>query len=428
MTALFWFRNDLRIQDNLALYNTISNSEEIIPVYIFDRDMGQVPKDFYLQCLSSLKKQLGGLYVFEAKNPYPIIEKLAKKYKVDFIGFNVDPEYYHRDQKLMEKYSHVVELGNHLTDIISSTPGSYSSAAKYSVQPPAPKITKIKVKKITGGSFASKSGDMRKEAWSYYSAFSSKIPGYHKPSTSPNSIKPSTSHLSPYLARGCIGCRELFAKIPGNKINQESFKGQLIWREFFHANAIADPHFNQQNGNRLSKPFGYSYSRDKQFQAWKMGKTGFPFIDALMIQLREEGWMHHLGRHAVACFLTRGDLFKHWELGMDVFDEWLIDRDYSMNAGNWMWVSSSAFFHQYNRIYSPIGFGKKTDPNGDFIRKYIPKLAKYPAKYIFAPWEAPDDVQKKAGCIIGRDYPMPIVDHEEAKNRNISKIAKYYKK
>jgi cryptochrome len=138
--------------------------------------------------------------------------------------------------------------------------------------------------------------------------------------------------------------------------------------------------------------------------------------------------MHHLGRHAVACFLTRGDLFKHWELGMDVFDEWLIDRDYAMNAGNWMWVSASAFFHQYRRIYSPTGFGKKTDPNGDFIRKYIPALASYPSKYIYAPWEAPTEVQQEAGCIIGRDYPQPIVDHAAAKDKNLSTIAAYYRR
>ena len=98
------------------------------------------------------------------------------------------------------------------------------------------------------------------------------------------------------------------------------------------------------------------------------GRTGFPFIDAVMTQLRKEGWIHHLGRHAVACFLTRGDLWVSWEEGMKVFEEYLLDADWSLNAGNWMWLSASAFFHQYFRVYSPIAFGKKTDKNGDFIR------------------------------------------------------------
>lgn len=102
----------------------------------------------------------------------------------------------------------------------------------------------------------------------------------------------------------------------------------------------------------------------------------YPFIDAVMTQLRTEGWIHHLARHAVACFLTRGDLWQHWEAGAAVFDELLLDADWSLNSANWMWLSASAFFHQYFRVYSPIAFGKKTDPEGLYIKKYLPVLRK----------------------------------------------------
>jgi cryptochrome len=108
-----------------------------------------------------------------------------------------------------------------------------------------------------------------------------------------------------------------------------------------------------------------------------------------MTQLRLEGWIHHLARHMVACFLTRGDLFLSWEEGLKVFDEYLIDGDWSLNAGNWMWLSASAFFHQYFRIYSPVAFGKKTDPDGKYIRKYVPVLKDFPQAYIYEPWTAP---------------------------------------
>jgi cryptochrome len=97
-------------------------------------------------------------------------------------------------------------------------------------------------------------------------------------------------------------------------------------------------------------------------------KTGYPFIDAIMTQLRTEGWIHHLARHAVACFLTRGDLWCHWEEGQKVFEELLLDADWALNAGNWMWLSASAFFHQYYRVYGPVSFGKKTDKHGDYIK------------------------------------------------------------
>ena len=158
-------------------------------------------------------------------------------------------------------------------------------------------------------------------------------------------------------------------------------------------------------------------------KAWKGAETGFPFIDAIMTQLKETGWIHHLARHMVACFLTRGDLYLSWEEGAKVFEEVrrstlspvqfklttcsiiltlpflahlqrLVDADWSINNFNWQWLSCTAHFYQYFRCYSPIAFGKKTDPNGDYIRKWIPALAKMPKKYIYEPWEAPLAVQQ----------------------------------
>ncbi|GKV35804.1 hypothetical protein SLEP1_g44016 [Rubroshorea leprosula] len=126
-----------------------------------------------------------------------------------------------------------------------------------------------------------------------------------------------------------------------------------------------------------------------------------------MVQLRKWGWMHHLARHCVACFLTRGDLFVHWEKGRDVFERLLIDSDWAINNGNWLWLSCSSFFYQYNRIYSPISFGKKYDPKGNYIRHFLPILKDMPDEYIYEPWTAPLSIQTKAKCIIGRDYPKP---------------------
>ena len=169
------------------------------------------------------------------------------------------------------------------------------------------------------------------------------------------------------------------------------------------------------------------WSNDPSFlAAWEEGRTGYPWIDAIMTQLRTEGWMHHLARHSVACFLTRGDLWCSWEAGKDVFDKLLIDADWAINSGNWMWLSASAFFSQYFRVYSPITFGKQYDKNGDYIRKYIPALKDMPAKYIYEPWTAPKAVQEKANCIIGKDYPLPIVDHAVVSKANMEKMKAAY--
>jgi cryptochrome len=138
-----------------------------------------------------------------------------------------------------------------------------------------------------------------------------------------------------------------------------------------------------------------------------------------MTQLQAQGWIHHLARHSVACFLTRGDLFISWEHGAKHFDKLLLDADWALNNGNWMWLSASCYFHQFFRVYSPVAFGKKTDKNGDYIRKWLPQLRHMPAKYIYEPWTAPRSVQEQAGCVVGVDYPAPIVDHKVVSKRNM---------
>uniref|UniRef100_A0A182YTQ9 Cryptochrome/DNA photolyase FAD-binding domain-containing protein n=1 Tax=Biomphalaria glabrata TaxID=6526 RepID=A0A182YTQ9_BIOGL len=161
---------------------------------------------------------------------------------------------------------------------------------------------------------------------------------------------------------------------------------------------------------------------------WAEGMTGYPWIDAIMVQLRKEGWIHHLARHAVACFLTRGDLWISWEEGMKVFDEMLLDADWSVNAGMWMWLSCSAFFQQFFHCYCPVGFGKRADPSGDFVRHYLPILKGFPTQYIYEPWTAPESVQKAAKCIIGKDYPLPMVQHTEACRVNLERMRQVYKR
>ena len=159
---------------------------------------------------------------------------------------------------------------------------------------------------------------------------------------------------------------------------------------------------------------------------WANAQTGFPWIDAIMTQLKEEGWIHPLARHATACFLTRGDLWVSWEDGMRVFDELLLDADWSVNAGTWMWLSCSSFFQQFFHCYCPVKFGRKADANGDFIRRYLPVLKNFPTRYIHEPWTAPDAVQKSAKCIIGQDYPKPMCNHEYVSKLNMERMKQIF--
>lgn len=268
-----------------------------------------------------------------------------------------------------------------------------------------------------------------------YLANVSWIRSFEKPKTSPNSLEPSTTVLSPYLKFGCLSARlfhlELRTVLRNSRASHTkppvSLMGQLLWREFYYTAAASEPKFDSMIGNSLCRQIPWR-TDVHLLEAWTHGRTGYPFIDACMRQLRQEGWIHHLARHAVACFLTRGDLWCHWEDGQRVFEELLLDADWALNAGNWMWLSASAFFYQYFRVYSPVVFGKKTDKNGDYIRKYVPELSEYPSRLIYEPWAATAREQQQFGCVLGKDYPHRIVVHEVVSKINKAKMAAAYKK
>lgn len=180
---------------------------------------------------------------------------------------------------------------------------------------------------------------------------------FEKPNTHPNSLTPSTTVLSPYLKFGCLSSRLFYKQLKQvyarHKIHSKppvSLEAQLLWREFYYCASLGSPNFDKMENNKICMQIDWQENKD-HLECWTWGRTGYPFIDAIMRQLRQEGWVHHLARHAVACFLTRGDLYISWEEGQKVFEELLLDADWALNAGNWMWLSASAFFHQFFRVY-----------------------------------------------------------------------------
>ncbi|KAL7099768.1 hypothetical protein ACP275_09G106100 [Erythranthe tilingii] len=247
------------------------------------------------------------------------------------------------------------------------------------------------------------------------------VANFEKPKGDPSAfLKPATTILSPYLKFGCLSSRyfyqciqEVQRDVKRHTSPPVSLLGQLLWRDFFYTVAFGTPNFDQMKDNKICKQIPWK-NNDELLAAWRDAKTGFPWIDAIMMQLKKWGWIHHLARHCVACFLTRGDLFVHWEKGRDVFERLLIDSDWAINNANWLWLSCSSFFYQYNRIYSPISFGKKYDPSGNYIRHFLPILKDMPKEYIYEPWTAPLSVQVKAKCVVGKDYPKPVVAHDLA--------------
>ncbi|XP_033101937.1 cryptochrome-1-like [Anneissia japonica] len=232
--------------------------------------------------------------------------------------------------------------------------------------------------------------------------------------------------MSPYLRFGCISVhrmfwmiRDTYCKVNSAEVAPTYLTSQLIWREFFYTMSATNPMYNRMKGNPICLQIDW-YDDDESYQKWVQGKTGFPWIDAIMIQLHKEGWIHQVCRHAVSSFLTRGDLWISWEKGFDTFEKHLLDADWSVCAGNWMWLSSSAFekFLQCPNCFCPVRYGRRMDPSGEYIKSFLPVLKNMPLKYLFEPWKAPLKVQEEAKCIVGKDYPKPMVKHSDVSKRN----------
>lgn len=272
-----------------------------------------------------------------------------------------------------------------------------------------------------------------------------KVTTFAKPETDPSLFKKpySTTVLSMYLKFGSLSVRLLYSRLlqierknKKHSMPPVSLRGQVLWREFYYLCASGVPGYAHMKDNQLCLQTewrcrdGWHDANDpvaeQHLLKWSKGQTGYPWIDAIMTQLRQEGWIHHLARHCVACFLTRGDLYISWERGVEVFDELLLDADPALNVGNWMWLSASMFFNQYFRVYSPVSFGKKYDTDGEYIKHYLPVLKDMPSKYIYEPWKAPKSVQQKAKCVVGVDYPDRIVDHDEARKQCMQSMKESY--
>mmetsp|Transcript_64063 Transcript_64063/g.111664 ORF Transcript_64063/g.111664 Transcript_64063/m.111664 type:complete len:573 (+) Transcript_64063:37-1755(+) len=475
-----WFRKCLRLHDNEALAQAVAAGGAVVPFFVldpaFDRSrIGVNRYAFLLECLADLDKQLREQYrsrllvlqgtpevifrqLFDATGPFQLksvfwekdsepyakirdgkIERLAKEFGVQTRSF----------------------LGHTILDLeaVIKKPGFKAPISMRDIQklidsngpiPPPQPVAKIPPLKLEGHEVPLITELYEEAPTKHFPGGESEalrrlervcsdvnyVCNFEKPKTSSTGQlgkpwDPSTTGLSPYFKFGCLSVRTAWHAIAkcqhGRRHAQppQSLHGQLLFREMFYILSVSTPNWDKDQENPMCKviPWG---NDENLLSAWEEGKTGYPFIDALMRQLRQTGWMHHLGRHAVACFLTRGDLWQHWTKGRDIFDKYLLDADWALNNGNWLWLAGVApFSSPYFRVYDPSP-GPKSSLNaeqaGDFVRHFVPELAKMPSKYIYKPWTAPLHVQQQAKCIIGKDYPARVVDHQIVREENIQRF------
>ncbi|XP_026119842.1 cryptochrome-1-like isoform X2 [Carassius auratus] len=489
VSSIHWFRKGLRLHDNPALLEAARGSHTLRCVYFLDpwfagaSNRGVNRWRFLLQCLedldSSLRKLNSCLFVIRGQ-PANIFPRLFKEWKVTRLTFESDSEPFGKERdaaikklaseagvEVITKISHTLYDLDRITELNGGQPPlTYKrfQTLVNSMEPPEPPLEPL-TRELLGDCVTPISSNHRERygvplldelGFDTESLAPAVWPGgesealmrlerqlgpdstaawqenFERPKMSSSPLMASPLGLSPYLRFGCLSCRlfyykltELHNKLKTNTSPSISLHDKLLWREFFYTAASNNPRFDRMEGNPIC--IRIPWDRNPEALAkWAEAKTGFPWIDAIMTQLRQEGWIHHLARHAVACFLTRGDLWISWEEGMKVFEELLLDADWSVNAGSWLCHSCSSFFQQFFHCYCPVGFGRRIDPNGDFIRCYLPVLRDFPAKFIYDPWNAPEEVQRAAKCVIGVDYPKPMVNHAEASRLNIERMRQIY--
>ena len=200
------------------------------------------------------------------------------------------------------------------------------------------------------------------------------------------------------------------------------FLRQLGWREFCHHLLFANPDLPERPLDRRFERFPWRCDAEG-LDAWKKGRTGYPFVDAAMRQLWRTGYIHNRARMVAASFLVK-HLLLPWQEGEAWFWDTLVDADLANNACGWQWVAGcGADAAPYFRVFNPVSQGEKFDPEGAYVRRYVPELATLDAKFIHRPWEAPQEVLRAAGVALGETYPHPIVDHAFARKRALEAYA-----
>ncbi len=476
--VIVWFRNDLRIQDNPALNAALQRGAPIIPVYILDEagegkwKIGGATRSWLHHSLKSLihtfKDKESELVLCEGDS-LQVLQQLIKKTGVSTVFWNrrYEPDIIKRDSDIKTALNHSGIEAKSFNAALLHEPHTVSNKSGLpfqvftpfwkhclTLQKEDPAVCKLtRFPKPDAFPKSLKLEDLNLlpalgwdkgfyESWHPGEAGAHKrLAGFLKTAAEDYSdqrnipSRAGTSGLSPHLHFGEISPRQIWKACVDLKAGDftqlsrgaQVFLSEVGWREFaFHLLF----HFPKIPNEALRSEFNqFPWKKDaKALKAWQKGKTGYPIIDAGMRELWVTGWMHNRVRMIAGSFLVK-DLLITWEEGVAWFWDTLIDADLASNTMGWQWVSGcGADAAPYFRIFNPILQGLKFDPDGYYVRKWVPELSKLPNEFIHAPWEAPHEVLEKAGIILGKHYPKPMVDHSKARDLALEALQSIKKK
>lgn len=475
-SALFWFRRDLRLQDNAGLSAALTQYAQVFCVFIFDRDiLGELPSPFdrrvefiwhSVQQLDQALRACGSVLLQLHGRPQEQIPLLAQALGVGAVYANRDYEpqalardgavalalqaqgrnfFTCKDQVVFEAGEILSQAGRPYTVFTpysrawrkALTPAHLAShpnprghwgaraAAEYGIQRMAPSF------RVVGGlqqlGFASTNLlELGIEpgfvgAQQTLARFLERMDQYHEQRNFP--ARSGVSWLSIHLRFGTLSIRSLVQlALERNTPGSLTWLNELIWREFYFAILFHFPYVVDRAFKRELEQVQFD-NDPLLFQSWQQGKTGYPIVDAAMRQLSHSGYMHNRLRMIVASFLVK-DLGIHWRWGEEHFARHLNDYDLSANNGGWQWCASTGCDAQpWFRMFNPVTQSGKFDPEGHFIRRYLPELARLPDRKIHQPWLLSPREQALSGCRVGVDYPCPVVDHAVARKLTLQRYA-----
>jgi deoxyribodipyrimidine photo-lyase len=442
--GLHWFRNDLRLRDNTALDALAQRAEQWLPVFVIDPRLAGPHAArrtaFLLDTLAHLGRDLaarGVPLLVRTGRPETVLPALLRELHATLLSWNAGstPFARRRDaavRRAAERQgAHVIEAVDHVVfradEVRTKSGGPYAVFTPYrnawwqrwradprpprrahALPPPIPGAKSDAIPPPADAAAELPTGGADAAARRLRAFLAGPVASYHEDRNRPD--RDGTSRLSPYLRFGAISIRKCFddaaaAAVAEPQLRQGIAKwlDELVWREFYAAILEQHPRVLRESYRREFDRLLWNDDSDG-FVAWCEGRTGFPFVDAGMRQLRATGWMHNRVRMVVASFLTK-DLLLDWRAGERFFFAQLVDGDPASNNGGWQWAASTGTDPQpYFRIFNPIAQGQRFDPEGDYVRRWVPELRGIPGARVHEPW---DDAP------LLRDYPRPIVDHAQ---------------
>ena len=465
--ALVWLRRDLRLQDNPALQAALDAGDTPLPIYIHDEPRGHWPlgaaSAWWLHhSLTSLKVSLqdrGSDLIVLAGDASVELPPLAtelnaqsvywnREYEPDGIAREEAIESVLRDQGLAT-HSYPGNLLREPRDLVKRDGSPYrvytafwNNLQKTGVNRPV-RYCPDRLPAVPGvqGVAVSALGLLPTIPWDkdFYAHWQPGEAGAHEaldtlcedallnyPEDRDRPALPGTSRLSPHLHFGEISPIQVWQRVQAWAATRaqsgvieaaESYLRQLAWREFGHHLLCHFPHTADQPLDPRFERFPWRKGYQKDLQHWQQGRTGVPLVDAGMRELWTTGWMHNRVRMVVASLLTK-NLLIPWQEGARWFWDTLVDADLANNTLGWQWTAGcGADAAPYFRVFNPIRQGQRFDPDGSYVRRWLPELEKLPAKWIHNPWQAPLAVLEEAGVVVGETYPEPIVDLAGSRTR-----------